>query len=195
MPESARRWPRPRVAIQLLHGQERVLYRDQAYWKDDQRVHWQAERGRYRVNRRGTKRGTRGELTPHQKALKRNRSRTHVFGEFPFHVIKRLWGFTKVRYRGLARNAAQAFTLFGLANLYPMHHGLLPAGFTRGASPEPHGAPSGNAGPDAGPRGAAPGPGTRAFRTIPHTTSRSPVPFTRCTGLCRASLRGCDKIF
>ena len=32
--------------------------------------------------------------------------------------MKQLWGFTKVRYRGLAKNLARAFTLFALANLY-----------------------------------------------------------------------------
>ena len=39
-------------------------------------------------------------------------------GEHPFGVIKHLWGYSKVRYRGLAKNAAQVFTLFALANFY-----------------------------------------------------------------------------
>jgi transposase, IS5 family len=46
-----------------------------------------------------------------------------------FHVVKRLWGFTTVRYRGLAKNLARAFTLFGLANLYLVRRRLLPAGY------------------------------------------------------------------
>jgi IS5 family transposase len=33
-------------------------------------------------------------------------------------VVKRLWGFTKVRYRGLKKNAGRAFTALALANLY-----------------------------------------------------------------------------
>jgi hypothetical protein len=37
----------------------------------------------------------------------------HVFG-----VIKRLWGFGKVRYRGLHKNATRAFTALALANIY-----------------------------------------------------------------------------
>lgn len=37
--------------------------------------------------------------------------------EHPFHVIKNLFGYRKVRYKGLAKNEAQLFTLFGLANL------------------------------------------------------------------------------
>jgi len=37
--------------------------------------------------------------------------------EHPFHVIKNLFGYRKVRYKGLARNQAQLFTLFALGNL------------------------------------------------------------------------------
>ena len=37
--------------------------------------------------------------------------------EHPFHVIKNLLGLKKVRYHGLAKNTAQLYTLFGLANL------------------------------------------------------------------------------
>jgi IS5 family transposase len=37
--------------------------------------------------------------------------------EHPFHIIKNRFGLKKVRYRGLAKNTAQLFTLFGLANL------------------------------------------------------------------------------
>ncbi len=37
----------------------------------------------------------------------------HVFG-----VIKHLWGYRRVRYRGLAKSAAHLFTLFALADWY-----------------------------------------------------------------------------
>ena len=37
--------------------------------------------------------------------------------EHPFHIIKNLFGYRKVRYKGLAKNQAQLFSLFGLANL------------------------------------------------------------------------------
>jgi len=37
--------------------------------------------------------------------------------EHPFHVVKNLFRHRKVRYRGLAKNTAQLFTLFGFANL------------------------------------------------------------------------------
>lgn len=37
--------------------------------------------------------------------------------EHPFHIVKNVFALQKARYRGLAKNAAQLFTLFGLANL------------------------------------------------------------------------------
>ena len=41
--------------------------------------------------------------------------------------MKRLWGFGKVRYRGVAKNLARALSLFALANLYLVRRQLLPA--------------------------------------------------------------------
>jgi IS5 family transposase len=38
--------------------------------------------------------------------------------EHVFALVKRLWGFAKVRYRGLAKNACRAFTALALANIY-----------------------------------------------------------------------------
>jgi len=47
--------------------------------------------------------------------------------EHPFRVIKRQFGYTMVRYRGLAKNAAQVLTLFALSNLWMARRQLLPA--------------------------------------------------------------------
>ncbi len=47
--------------------------------------------------------------------------------EHPFRVIKRQFGFTKVRYRGLAKNTAQLFTLFALSNLWMARRQLMGA--------------------------------------------------------------------
>jgi len=107
----------------LLHGQERQLYGDQAYWSEDHRVHCEQAGIDYRVNRRA-KPGRR--LTDYQKRVNRSRSRRRARGEFAFRVVKRLWGFTMVRYRGLAKNTARVYTLFALANLYLVRRRLLP---------------------------------------------------------------------
>ena len=47
--------------------------------------------------------------------------------EHPFRVIKRQFGFTKVRYRGLAKNTAQITTLFALSNLWMARKKLMAA--------------------------------------------------------------------
>jgi IS5 family transposase len=47
--------------------------------------------------------------------------------EHPFRVIKRQFGFAKVRYRGLTKNTAQLTTLFALSNLWMVRHRLMPS--------------------------------------------------------------------
>ena len=109
----------------LLHGEEIELYGDQAYWSEDHRQHCKHAGIDYRVNRRP---GPRQELTEHQRAINRSRSRRRARGEHAFHVVKRLWGFAKVRYRGIYKNTVRALTMFALANLYLVRRRLLPQG-------------------------------------------------------------------
>ena len=109
----------------LLHGQERELFGDQAYWKEDDRKFLEEWGVRYRINRRPT---SQRPLSEHWRMINRVRSRTRARGEHAFRVVKQLWGFAKVRYRGLAKNLARAQTMFALANLYQVRRQLLPAG-------------------------------------------------------------------
>jgi len=106
----------------LLHGQERELYGDQAYWSELHRIAAKQHGVRYRVNRRPH---PARPLSAYQRHLNRLRSATRARGEHAFHVVKCLWGFTKVRYRGLAKNTARLFTMFALANLYLVRRRLL----------------------------------------------------------------------
>ena len=108
---------------ELLHGDEREIYGDQAYWKEADRQRFRSAGVRYRVNRRPN--GSR-PLTEHQKKINRSRSRTRARGEHAFRVVKQLWGFAKVRYRGIAKNAARALATFALANLYMLRRKLMP---------------------------------------------------------------------
>jgi IS5 family transposase len=107
---------------QLLHGQEREVLGDQAYWSESHRQGALARGIRYRINRRGNH-GHR--LSRNERRLNRLRSATRARGEHAFHVVKCLWGFTKVRYRGLAKNTARVFAAFALANLYLLRRRLL----------------------------------------------------------------------
>lgn len=107
----------------LLHGEEKALYGDQAYWSELHRHAARQHGVRYRVNRRPNP----GKpLSAHQRKLNRLRSATRARGEHAFHVVKRLWGFTKVRYRGLAKNTARLYAMFALANLYLVRRRLMP---------------------------------------------------------------------
>ena len=108
----------------LLHGEESVLYGDQAYWKEADRQAFEEQGVRYRVNRRGP-RGNRS-LSERWRKINRARSRTRARCEHPFRVVKQLWGFDKTRYRGITKNLARAQTMFALANLYAVRHRLLP---------------------------------------------------------------------
>jgi IS5 family transposase len=108
---------------ELLHGQERELYGDQAYWSEDHRQHCRHAGIAYRINRRARPGRT---LTEGQRKINQARSRQRARAEHAFHVIKNLWGFTKVRYRGLYKNAVRTLTMFALSNLYLARRLLAP---------------------------------------------------------------------
>ena len=108
---------------ELLHGEESEIYGDQVYWSEDHRLQCKYAGLRYRVNRRPSHSR---KLNERQRAINRSRSRTRARGEHAFHVVKRLWGFAKVRYRGIVKNAARAFAIFALANLYMVRRKLMP---------------------------------------------------------------------
>ncbi len=110
----------------LLHGEETVLYGDQAYWKEGDRQAFEAKGVRYRVNRRAP--GGNKKLSERWRKINRARSRTRARCEHPFRIVKHLWGFQKTRYRGIAKNLARAQTMFALANLYAHRYQLMPPG-------------------------------------------------------------------
>jgi IS5 family transposase len=112
---------------ELVHGEERALYGDRAYWSETDRQACRAVGIAYRVNRRGSKYHA---VSDRWRAINRSRSRVRARGEHIFRVVKQLWGFHKVRYRGLAKNTAQVFTIFALANLYLARRRLRPVGAT-----------------------------------------------------------------
>lgn len=107
----------------LLQGDEAALYGDRAYWSEDHRQCAKQAGVHYRVNRRAK---PQQPLTEHQKAVNQSRSKVRARIEHAFQVVKHLWGHRKVRYRGLAKNLAHAFTLFALANLYRLRRRLRP---------------------------------------------------------------------
>jgi IS5 family transposase len=52
-------------------------------------------------------------------------SKIRAKGEHAFRVLKHLWGYSKTRYKGIAKNAAQIFMLFSLSNLNMLRHQII----------------------------------------------------------------------
>jgi transposase, IS5 family len=111
-------------AEKLLHGEEHAAYADAGYIGVEKRVsrqgliwHVAARRGRISAL-------PEGELKQVTKRLEYLKSAVRAKVEHPFRVIKRQFGYQKVRYRGLAKNTTQIFTLFALANLWMARRSL-----------------------------------------------------------------------
>ena len=85
-------------------------------------IRQQAPNARDFTNRRYRHRGVVDEV---QKARNRTKSKVRAKVEHCFGVIKRVFGFTKVRYRGLDKNANRLFVTCALANLFAVRHRLL----------------------------------------------------------------------
>ncbi len=64
-------------------------------------------------------------LSEEERARNRTKSRVRTKAEHPLLVLKRIFGFTKVRYRGLHKNANRLFVACGLVNLYMVRRQLL----------------------------------------------------------------------
>jgi IS5 family transposase len=100
----------------LLHGEERRVYGDSAYASQKELIQSKAPHARDFTNQRTRKAG--GEVDEAKRSKNRNKSKIRARVEHVFAVVKRLWGFDKVRYRGLAKNATRAFVALALANIY-----------------------------------------------------------------------------
>ncbi|MEB2231289.1 IS5 family transposase [Xanthomonas campestris pv. campestris] len=113
----------------LLHGKEDSVFGDSGYTGADKREELQdceaaffIAAKRWTIQAIGNKRErAREQRWEHFKASVRAKV------EHPFRVIKRQFGYTKVRYRGLAKNTAQVLTLFALSNLWIKRKQLMPA--------------------------------------------------------------------
>jgi transposase, IS5 family len=109
----------------LLHGKEGVVHGDRGYFSKEANRYLR-KRG---IRSRLQKRAAAGHpLTDTEKARNQRWSKVRARVEHPFHVIKRLWGFAKVRYRGLHKNTVRVFALLALSNLYLVRRRLLPRG-------------------------------------------------------------------
>lgn len=113
----------------LLHGQECDIYGDAGYTGAEKREELQGVSARFRIAQR---RHVIAQLAPGPnrdivERIERLKAKVRARVEHPFRVIKLQFGYTKVRFRGLAKNTAHLLTLFGLSNLWMVRKQLLAA--------------------------------------------------------------------
>ncbi len=92
-----------------------AVFGDNAYASQKKLIGEQAPQAKDFTNQR-TRKG--GEIDEVERSRNRNKSRIRARVEHAFAVVKRLWDFSKVRYRGLGNYANRSFVMLGLANLY-----------------------------------------------------------------------------
>ncbi len=83
------------------------------------------EEERVSANRVARKAALGKTLDAATKGLNRAIARIRAIAEHPFRILKRQFGYTKVRYRGLVKSTAQIMMLFALSNLYQIRRALL----------------------------------------------------------------------
>jgi IS5 family transposase len=103
------------VMDELLHDEEQAVYGDRAYTSEKRKADYEARGIKWRVNRKAYRHH---QLSPEDVEYNHKQSQIRAKGEHAFLVVKHLWHYQKVRYKGLFKNAAQVFSLFALANLY-----------------------------------------------------------------------------
>ena len=120
------------MAGALLHGEEEVAFGDAGYQGVHKRPEAQGPTWHVAM-RRGLRRKLNPFIEPDFVAERVEKMKACIRAkvEHPFRVVKRQFGFTKVRYRGLAKNTAQLVTLFALSNLWMARRDLMG---TRGMS-------------------------------------------------------------
>ena len=106
----------------LLHGRETRVWGDQGYQGQSATIRARAPRAKDFTNRKYHGRGWFNAL---EQAKNRTKSQVRAKVEHPIGVIKRIFGFSKVRYRGLAKNLHRLEVTAALANLYMVRRQLL----------------------------------------------------------------------
>ena len=112
------------VLSDLLHGEETRVWGDQSYRGQREVIRKHAPNALDFTNRRYRFKGLVNET---ERAKNRTKSKVRARVEHVFGVIKRVFGFQKVRYRGLDKNAHRLFVTCALANLFVVRAQLLKA--------------------------------------------------------------------
>jgi IS5 family transposase len=110
------------VLPELLHGQETRVWGDQAYRGQTEVIHACAPNAKDFTNQRYR---YQDQVDEGERMKNRVKSKVRSKVEHVFGVMKLKFGFVKVRYRGLAKNANRLFVTSALVNLFRTRHRLL----------------------------------------------------------------------
>jgi IS5 family transposase len=106
----------------LLHGEETRVWGDSAYAGQRDVIREHAPRAKDFTNKKGARNRP---LSDDDRRKNTTKSRVRAKAEHPFLVLKQIFGFKKVRYRGLHKNANRLFMACGLVNIYMARKRLL----------------------------------------------------------------------
>ena len=109
----------------LLHGAEKKVWGDAGYQGQTEAIHAVAPEAQDMTSRRAKHKGGVDEV---DRRKNRTKARVRSKVEWPFRILKRVFGFTKVRYRGLKKNHEWLLAAFALVNLYQHRKLLVPQG-------------------------------------------------------------------
>ena len=114
----------------LLHGEETDVFADSGYRGVEKREEIEAQHPNvnWHIAMMPGKRKALVKSTPMGailEKLEKTKASIRAKVEHPFRVIKRQFGYTKVKYRGLAKNTGNLVTLFALSNLWMARRSLL----------------------------------------------------------------------
>jgi IS5 family transposase len=112
------------VLPQLLHGQETRVWGDAAYSGQHDVVRHHAPGAKNFIQTKATRHQP---LSEEERTRNRTKAKVRAKIEHVFLVIKRIFGFAKVRYRGLAKNTNWLLVTCGLTNLYMARRHVLTA--------------------------------------------------------------------
>lgn len=109
------------VASQLVREDDHTVYGDSGYLgigdREEVKSNECLANKDYRINRRPSSVKKCGGTLDWEKNMEKRKSSVRCKVEHPFLLVKRYFGYTKVRYRGLYKNAQRLYTLFASANL------------------------------------------------------------------------------
>jgi transposase, IS5 family len=100
---------------ELLHGEEKKVWGDAGYQGQTEAIHAAAPDAQDMTSRRVK---TKAGVDLAEKRRNRTKARVRSKVEWPFRILKRVFGFVKVRYRGLKKNHEWLCAAFALVNVY-----------------------------------------------------------------------------